>query len=616
MGCVCWFGGLVANERDDPCAPSGSRLVIPRLCPVWTVGSWPDSEVRVTVSGHQRVAIIGPCSATDHEVHRLAERGATDAVLLAFSGSYTVVVSTQDRTIVFTDVGHAWPIYTAEIAYGTVWGSSALALAALTGAELDPSWLAPALLAPQSPELIAGRCAFTGITAVPPGSRLVLQRGVPPRVLNAWQPEPAVEMTQGGAQLRRALGDAVATRITSSRNPSADCSGGLDSTSLTLLAADQLPGRKRLHAVTVHPAGTITGGDLDYARTACARDSITHILCPLDARHVPYSRMQQLMPPTDEPAPTTITIARAVAEFDLLHELGSDCHLTGDGGDTVLGGHPAYLADLLRLRRVRLLAQHVIGWARLRRVPAWPLLADALRTASTRRATSLTALAVDLSAPGRRPPRNLGFASWRPRSSPAAWATPHARELAARAAHHAAARDLEPGDTGIGSALTLQAIQTVGRTARADAQVAEHYGVRPHNPFTDPQVIAACLTVPPWQRHTPYRYKPLLATALADLLPTQIATRRTKGDFTPDHYLGLRANAPVLHELADGHLAALDLIHPAQLRRLLTHAQAGLPVTFSDFEPVLAAEIWLRAVAAAKPAARWHSSAAFADVAS
>ncbi len=617
MGCAPWFGGLVTNERDDPCAPSGSRLVTPAPCPVWTVGSWPDSEVRMTASGYLRVAIFGPCSATDHEVHRLAERGVTDAVLLAFSGSYTVVVSTPDSTIVFTDVGHAWPIYTAEIARGTVWGSSALALAALTGAEPDPSWLAPALLAPQASELTTGRCAFTGINAVPPASRLVLQRGLPLRVLSAWQPEPAVEVTQGAAQLRRALGDAVATRITSSRNPSADCSGGLDSTSLTLLAADRLPGGKRLHAVTVHPAGTIIGGDLDYARTAtCARDSITHILCPLDAGDVPYSRMQQLTQPTDEPAPTTITIARAVAEFELLGELGSDCHLTGDGGDTVLGGHPAYLADLVRLGQVGLLAQHVIGWARLRRVPVWALFAAALRTATTRRATSLAALAVDLSGSGRRAPRNPGFASWHPRSSPAAWATPHARDLAARAAHHAAARDLDPGDTGIGSALTLQAIQTVGRTARADAQVAEHYGVRLHNPFTDPQVIAACLTVPTWQRHMPYRYKPLLVTALADLLPSQIATRRTKGDFTPDHYLGLRANAPVLHELVDGHLAGLDLVQPVQLRRLLTLAQAGLPVTFSDFEPVLAAEIWLRAVAAAKPAARWHSSAASADVAS
>jgi hypothetical protein len=32
-------------------------------------------------------------------------------------------------------------------------------------------------------------------------------------------------------------------------------------------------------------------------------------------------------------------ILRAAAEFTLLAELGSDCHLTGDGGDSLLHPH-------------------------------------------------------------------------------------------------------------------------------------------------------------------------------------------------------------------------------------------------------------------------------------
>lgn len=49
----------------------------------------------------------------------------------------------------------------------------------------------------------------------------------------------------------------------------------------------------------------------------------------------------------------------------------------------------------------------------------------------------------------------------------------------------------------------MEAIQTVGRTARSDAQVADHYGVRVHNPFADPQVILAALSVPGWLRASP-----------------------------------------------------------------------------------------------------------------
>lgn len=367
----------------------------------------------------------------------------------------------------------------------------------------------------------------------------------------------------------------------------------------------------------MHPAGTTTGGDLDYARTAVRVSSnITHLLCPLENRHAPFSRMQELMPPTDEPAPSTIAIARAAAEFDILREVGSDCHLTGDGGDTLLGGHPAYLTDLIRWRQAGLFAHHVIGWARLRRIAVWSVLAEVLWAATTSRALTLMALASELNGDGGRRQRGLAFARWHPRVSTAGWATPRAREIVAGAACRAARRVGDLGDAGIGVALTLQAIQTVGRTARADAQAAQHYGVRLHNPFTDSQVIAACLAVPAWHRHTPYQYKPLLTSALADILPTGIAARRTKGDFTADHYLGLRANASALYELVDGRLAALDLVHPARLHQLLAQVEAGLPVISSDFEPALAAEVWLRAVAAATPPARWERCATSVAVAS
>lgn len=69
--------------------------------------------------------------------------------------------------------------------------------------------------------------------------------------------------------------------------------------------------------------------------------------------------------------------------------------------------------------------------------------------------------------------------------------------------------------------------------------------------------------------------------------------------------LGLRANADRLHALADGRLAAIGLVDPPELRRAIAHAGAGLPVDFSTFEPVIAAEVWLGAVAVAPPV-RWQ----------
>lgn len=582
MTTLRWFGGRVEPGDQPVDVPEGARLFNGPQQTIWTVGDWPVAEVRTTATRHRQIAVFGPCAATDRELHELAARGVPDSALTAFAGSYTLVEFTADTTRVFTDPGHAQPIYLARTPTGTVWGSSALALAALTGATPDLAWLAALLLSPDQPRLLAGRSAFTGVDAVPPGSCLVLAPGARPHVRSAWCPARSdAGLVEGAGRVRAALANAVAVRIDFSRRPSSDCSGGLDSTSLTMLAAARLSGRGRLDAVTVHPAGTDHGGDLDYAADALAtHPQISYLLCPLGTGHLPYSRLTELVSATDEPAPTTMSIARAVAEFDLLRQVGSDCHLTGDGGDTLLGAHPAYLADLAATGRSIQLLRHAIGWARLRRRPVWPLLTEVAQTVLDWRGGD--------HGPHRRP--------W------PAWSTSTARALVTDTQTSACSPPLAGR---AGTATLVEAIQSVGRTARADAQVAEHYGIAIHNPFIDPQVITAVLAVPAELRAAPFRYKPLLSTALADLLPPAVATRRTKGDFTPDHYLGLRANSAVLHDLADGALAEHGLLDVAQFRQQLRRAQAGLPVAFSEFEPVLAVEVWLRTISASPPAARW-----------
>jgi asparagine synthase (glutamine-hydrolysing) len=224
-----------------------------------------------------------------------------------------------------------------------------------------------------------------------------------------------------------------------------------------------------------------------------------------------------------------------------------------------------FCAGLARSGRWLRLAARAQGWGRLQKTSPWPLLAQAVR--------------------GATPPR------------PAPWITRQAAELAARHGH---GRDpAEPR--------TLLEVQAVGRTARADAQLAETFGIRLHNPFTDSAVIAAALSVPAWERGDPWHYKPLLTRALNGLLPPVLAARTTKGTFDTEHHQGLRANLPAMLGLADGRLAALGLIDPGQLRTAIRSAAAGLPAVFGLLEPALAAETWLRSLEAA-PAPAWASS--------
>lgn len=563
---IRWFGGRAARH-DTAGYPAAARTLIGNVHLAWLCGDWPDSQITTVQGAHRAVAVLGRAHCEPRILQQWAEHGVLDSAVSAFAGAYTVVEVTEHATVVLTDPGWVQPLYTAATADGSpLWGSSSLALAALIGADVDQVWLGQHLR-PGHDEGLGGegeqRSAFDGVTSVPPGTRLtVTPSGTTSRPLAHTATSAAI--TGPAAGLRAALQGAVAAIAEGSTAEgvvAADCSGGLDSTSLAMLLAQHRPAREDVLgdvlAVTVHPAGITAGGDLDYARAAvddaCAALAgqgrrLEHLLCPLTDHHVPYSRMLELAPATDEPAPSTIAIARFDAELALLAGRGAGDLVTGDGGDTLLGPQPGYLPDLAAcppLRSQTELVRHALGWARLRRTAVWPLLARARATA-------------------RR-----GGASETDR--------------------------------------TRAAMRVVARTARADAQITEQrHGISLHNPFTDPAVVDAALRQPGPLRAGPGDYKPLLRHAMTGLLPEAVPARRTKGDFTPDQYRGLRAHLDALTELVDGALAARGLIDPGRYRALLARAAAGAPgVGFHQLNPVLATEVWLRGIAHTPAVARW-----------
>lgn len=594
-----WFGGF-SGPGGPPRTPAAARAIVPGTPQLWMCGPQAPGEVRAAAAGDRTVAVIGACGITRAGLSRLADCGITDDVARQWPGSYIAVEITPAATTIWTDLAAAQPVYVTQAYGGLYWSTSSRALAGLTGASPDPDQVAARLLAPSVAALWDGHSSYAGISQVPAGQRATLPaNGTPARWQRAWAPQP--RPGNPATRLREELAAAVAVRADAASALTADLSGGYDSTSLALLAARN---GTPVTGVTVHPAGHAGGGDLDYAREAAARSGITHRLMPLDGRHAPYSRLDAV-PPTDEPAPSTIAHARFAGQLEWMRgTFGTDCHLTGDGGDSLLCSPPIMLADLITARDCRRARAETIRWARLRRLPARPLLRSARRTARASRPAALADLAASLRT-GHPQPASDGDIGWYSRESVPAWATPQARERAAAVAGRAAARAVPAPPASFAVTAAAEAMAEVGRTARADIQLAEAAGVPLHNPFTDSRVIDAYLSVPLDQRPGPASYKPVLRDAMAGLFPPALAARTTKGDFNPDHYAGMRASLDALHRLSDGRLAALGLIDPASFRRTLTMAAAGLPVPFSAVEPAVAAETWLRAVADA-PAIRWQ----------
>jgi asparagine synthase (glutamine-hydrolysing) len=594
---MLWFGGFV-GPRSAARVPVDSTHPWKQLSTCWSVGNWPTHEMRTAQLGRRTAAVIGPSGITANELTGLARDGVPNDAAWRWSGSYTVILADDAGTSVWTDVGGACPIYIASADGGTYWSSSSRGLAGLTDNRPDADWLAAWLLAPGIPDLCSEWSAFSGIALVPPGSRLDLASGRTPDIRRLWQPQR--RSGDHATRLRFELEAAVAVRVDSASAPTVDLSGGYDSTALALLAANRVQPDRTIAAVTLHPDGVTGGGDVSYARRAAEHPGIHHRLLPLGPQHMPYSDLH--VPVTDEPAPSTIVHSHFSAQLRWMKtELDSDCHMTGDGGDSLLCSPPIMLADLMAAGRHRRALAEAVAWARLRRAGVLPLVLEAFRTAHTNFPDALRAWARQLLA---EPQDSRMGRGWTPGGPPPPWCTENARQRAADIAT-ATADDAEPTPHAAAATRVTSAIMArVGRTAHADVQLAGAYGVPLHNPFTDSRLIDTYLSIPLDDRPGPADYKPILRTALTDVFPTALANRCTKGSFTADFYQGMRANLPTLLDLADGRLAEMGLVDPTELRTTLKTISVGVPLAFSAVEPAIAAEAWLRAVDAA-PTVRW-----------
>ncbi|MER7910778.1 albusnodin/ikarugamycin family macrolactam cyclase [Streptomyces sp. NPDC096068] len=587
------LGGFSTTTIDFP-RPLGAQSPVP-LAALWRLGEAPVRPVP-TGDGRPRVLVVGWCGATDGQLRGLADKPVPDDVTWRWPGSYAVVEEHARHVVLHTDPAGALPFYATRWGDGWAWATSARVLASLTRADVDVCRVACAVLAPSIPGLAGGRTFFTGIEQLPPGSRNELPRnGGPVRSDPRWTPR-ADPRRLAHRRLRRALTDAVALRVRADPHLSSDLSGGLDSTTVSVLAALSLGDSHVLDAVTIHPEGRTDGADLHYARltAAASRGRISHHLLPLGTEHLPYSGITSL-PATDEPAPSTLTQARLLGQAHWMRrELGTRTHLTGDGGDSILFQPPARLSDLVRAGRWRRAVREAHGWARLRRVPVLPLLRDAARTARTGRSEALMDVARYFSGDAE-PRQGRGNVRWFTPPPVPGWAEPAALGHVAEAAHQAAAA-FDPLHSLDASTRTLvDEIREVARTARADVELVADCGIDLHNPFLDASVIDAVLRNPLERRPSLHGYKPLLVRAVGDLLPTAVAARTTKGSFDADHYTGMRANLKDLRALADGHLASLGLLDPARFRRHLQHAAAGVPMPLATVEQALTMEAWLHA---------------------
>src|SRR5215470_10409585 len=232
-------------------------------------GSWRPDEMRQACHTRGRLLVVGHCLASPHEVakafHIAMDSGALGS-LTTLPGAYTCLILRDDELVVITDFAGQFPVYHSRLGGETLVGLHAGVLAAQHGRTPDPITAAARIACPGVLPLWSNRSPYRDVHGVGGGAVLRVQAGDLRIDFEPLLPVRGTSRTQGASALRKTLVDAVQRRC-GLGSVSSDLSGGLDSTSLALLATrySQGPVRAVVYHHPLAPAADLADA-VRYAR--------------------------------------------------------------------------------------------------------------------------------------------------------------------------------------------------------------------------------------------------------------------------------------------------------------------------------------------------------------
>jgi asparagine synthase (glutamine-hydrolysing) len=581
--------GLHGSSSAQQWLPKNSVPIV-GIHQIWQSTTAQD-RANQAVHGDFKLTLIGDCFATRHELGLAAQCISRGDILplTELPGSFLSVIDGPAIRMVFGDLSGNVRVYYTTDEFGNYWWSTAATpLAALIGATVSHEQLLSELTV-YGTERYGGATPFPGVHALEPGSSLELK----PQFISTRQWHiPSSHTTQEGAGLfRKALTTSVSVRSNPQQVIAADFSGGMDSTTLAVLAAKDTSVR----GVTYFDQW-MASDDLSYAKTVAATvPNLKHLLVQGDECTVHYADLDPTeLPLTDLPSMDAIMLGYNRAKLEAVGE-GVSLYLNGMAGDCVLHSPMTRLADQYLVGQKLEAVKSATAEARRRTSSPARMVQAMRRLATTSYRHALQELARTVLDPRVRelgeqtPDQALTWCRLMPSSS---WLTPEAATVISQWLESYAMKAKEhrrPGDfhTWLGLWETTAMRQTTNAYARAR-------GIRPQPVFTDTAVVQSAFGVPTYDRATRTSFKPLLRMAFGDILPAVLTQRLTKGDFGGTMYQGLKNNqASIRQIIRESRLVEAGLLDGRRVEDDLTRAVLGLRAPLSGFHTLVAAELWL-----------------------
>lgn len=375
--------------------------------------------------------------------------------------------------------------------------------------------------------------------------------------------------------LRTLFREAVTVRLQTEGPVLAELSGGLDSSSVVLMATCLLRSgtakATRLTGLSYTWRNSLDEQFIREVESFCGIESIrvsTH-----DIPLMSESSVGRATPEIFNPIHTAVAA--------LARDRNAKVILTGLNGDLMMGN---WFDDSLQvaasMRRFRLgrACEEALAWSKILRLPVHSILWQALRAALP---PSFTSAAVYSVADG----------SFAPRSS----------ETSLLPRFGEPTRDWEPGISF--SDVWMQATPERRKYFRCLSTILEMRVLQPPealqnieyaHPFAHRPLVEFLMAVPPDILCRPGEPRRLMRSALSDLWPAKLRARRSKGLFNAPWQEALKPLARVLLNTGHLHLAERGFVDRSSVVSRLQRLSAGLDCNESQLRQIILLELWLR----------------------
>ena len=499
------------------------------------------------------------------------ERWGTDGFVKLIGDWSLVIHDHVNRTIVLaSDFAGVRPLYYCVQSGQVRWSSRLQPLVDATRiSELDEQYVRGFLLVGGCPN----RTPYKGIYSVPPGHAVCVS-SAGTRVHRFWSlPVGDViryrDERRYEEELRALFREAVAVRLQSESPVLAELSGGLDSSSVVSMA-NHLMRSGAARATRLTSVSYVWKNSLDQPFIGEMES-----FCGIDGHHISTHDVPLISETQPGDAMPEVVYPLRASTAAVAGTLGATTVLTGQGGDLMMGN---WFDDSLQvaasLRRLRLgqAWKEAFAWSKILRLPLYSIL---WRGVCASLPPSLASAAI-YTAPdgsyapkstetsilsGLREPESLFSNTWMQ-------APPERRKYF----------------WSLSMLLELRQLQA--------PEPLQHLTYT--NPFAHRPLVEFLMAVPADVLCRPGEPRRLMRSALADLWPPKVRTRRSKGSFGTPWQEALRPLAGALLQDRQLHVVESGFVDRSSVLSRLQRLSAGLDCNESQLRNIILLELWLR----------------------